>query len=217
MSVLDPNDEEGAKVLEFKISQVKQLRKRSDSSNPCNKDIVNYDKYYQEELIKELGCKPPYLSESLTNVAEYEICTKAIDLQEAYLKIAYPQTSLEQRQFPCYEMNLLSIDSINNAPYPEPKDVSMAFIYTEKTYEEIKYSRMMDIDGWISNVGGFIGIFLGYSLLQIPEFLVYVLRGFHSKENNAMKGRNEKNIYYKVLRQNYQRYKSNYYIRTSHQ
>ena len=85
-------------------------------------------------------------------------------------------------------MILLSIDSINNNPSPEPKDISMAFYYPEKTYEEIKYSRMMGFDGWLSNVGGFVGIFLGYSMLQIPEFFVCILGLFHTKKFIVIKG-----------------------------
>ena len=170
LSILKPNDD-GPKTIEFKISQIKQLRKRSDSPNPCTKRIVNYDEYYREQLTKELGCNPPYWMNTFSNIDNVEGCQNETVLQEAYSRIADPGTLLEQLRFPCYEMILLSIDSINNAPSPKPTDMSMVFFYTEKTYEEIKYSRMMNIDGWISNVGGFIGIFLGYSMLQIPETL----------------------------------------------
>ena len=89
-------------------------------------------------------------------------------------------------------MILLSIDSINNAPSPKPTDMSMAFFYTEKTYEEIKYSRMMNFDGWISNVGGFIGIFLGCSMLQIPEFLVFIMGYIKAKKQTLKKVRTVK-------------------------
>ena len=72
---------------------------------------------------------------------------------------------LRRLEIPCNEMILLSIDSVNREPNPVPKDISIAFLYAEKTYEEIRYNQMMGLDGWISNVGGFIGIFLGYSML----------------------------------------------------
>ena len=38
--------------------------------------------------------------------------------------------------------------------------------------------RAIDIQGLIGNVGGYIGLFLGYSFLQIPDFiLLIVVRG----------------------------------------
>ena len=103
------------------------------------------------------------------------------------LKLVSQKKLLEERQLPCYEMSLLSIESINNHPSPRPKDISMEFIYTEKTYEEVKYSRMMGFDGWLSNVGGFIGIFLGYSMLQIPGFLQFIMGLIIKKINNENK------------------------------
>ena len=102
-------------------------------------------------------------------------CTTPEKLQEAHRKLSDPKSILELQEFPCNEMLLLSIVSINDEPTPRLKDISLAFFYPDKTYEEIQYSRMMGFDGWLSNVGGFIGIFLGYSLLQIPDILVFII------------------------------------------
>ena len=40
-----------------------------------------------------------------------------------------------------------------------------------KYYEEIEYSKDFGSESFISNLGGFIGIFLGYSMMQLPELL----------------------------------------------
>ena len=187
MTSLYDGTEKEIKVLEFKISQVKQLRKRSDSNAPCNSDINNYDHYFKDQIIKELGCIPPYWIKSVSNFYKFKECANSTALQNAHLKISEPKKLLEQRQLPCYEMSLLSIESINNHPSPRPKDISMEFVYTEKAYEEVKYSRMMGFDGWLSNVGGFIGIFLGYSMLQIPGFLQFVMGLIIKKMHNENK------------------------------
>ena len=47
----------------------------------------------------------------------------------------------------------------------------MEILYAEKFYEEILYVEDFSIQDFISNLGGFIGIFLGYSMMQIPELL----------------------------------------------
>ena len=33
----------------------------------------------------------------------------------------------------------------------------------------------MDTQGLIGNIGGYIGLVLGYSLLQIPDFIIFIL------------------------------------------
>ena len=42
-------------------------------------------------------------------------------------------------------------------------------------YVEYYYSRAIGIQGLIGNVGGYIGLFLGYSFLQIPDFIIFIV------------------------------------------
>ena len=49
--------------------------------------------------------------------------------------------------------------------------VPIRFIYQEIYYQELEYLPDFDLETLISNVGGFVGIFLGYSLMQLPELL----------------------------------------------
>ena len=39
----------------------------------------------------------------------------------------------------------------------------------------ISYSRAIDIQALVGNVGGYIGLCLGYSILQIPDFVLFIL------------------------------------------
>lgn len=175
-------------ILEFKISQVKQMRRRPDSSVPCNDNSDN-DKYHQQQIVKAIGCIPPYWKDSLPNDGHLEYCTTRQNLKNAFRTINDPKGIPALKDVPCNEMNLLSIDSVNHEPSPKPNDISMQFFYLEKTYEEIRYYKMMEFESWLSNVGGFIGIFLGYSLMQIPEFLVYTIGYFRKKKYSFCKSK----------------------------
>ena len=42
-------------------------------------------------------------------------------------------------------------------------------------YVQFLYSRAIGIQGLIGNVGGYIGLFLGYSFLQIPDFIIFIV------------------------------------------
>ena len=181
-----PGTKHAFNILQFQISQVKQLRRRPDSNVPCN-DIADYDKYYQQQIAKELECIPPYWKEPFPNSGPLEYCTSLQKLQDAFRKTNDPQTIHVLNEFPCDQMKLLSIASINNEPSPTPTEISMQFFYNEKTYDEIRYDKMMGFESWLSNVGGFIGIFLGYSLMQIPEFLFYVIAIFCKAKDNLIK------------------------------
>ena len=170
-------------ILEFKISQSKVLNKRENSREiPCNNHIQNYDKYLQLEAINALECVPVYWKDALINDTNFKECMSSEKLSKAYQYFSNLEDLLLRKDKPCREMYLLSIDSVNNHPSPEPKDIAIAFHYTETMYEEITYSKETMFENWLSNVGGFVGIFLGYSMLQFPAFLIYVYDFFHEKK-----------------------------------
>ena len=46
----------------------------------------------------------------------------------------------------------------------------------DKYYEEIKEIKEFGFEDFISGMGGFIGIFLGYSMMQIPQLIGTAVR-----------------------------------------
>ena len=49
--------------------------------------------------------------------------------------------------------------------------------------------RAIDIQGLIGNVGGYIGLFLGYSFLQIPDFIILIVLRAKSWVEQIQEGR----------------------------
>ena len=50
-------------------------------------------------------------------------------------------------------------------------NVVMEVVYMDENYQEFISSRDFGFESFWSGVGGFVGIFLGHSLLQLPEIL----------------------------------------------
>ena len=86
-------------------------------------------------------------------------------------------------------MTLLTIHSVNKNPITRPNDIAIAFYYTEKMYEEIQYSKEMGFENWLSNVGGFVGIFLGYSMMQFPELIIWIFDLLHQRKYKTWRGK----------------------------
>ena len=62
--------------------------------------------------------------------------------------------------------NWLDVEGTNST-----EEAPVKFVYQEQYYQELEYLPDFDLETFISNVGGFVGIFLGYSLMQFPELL----------------------------------------------
>ena len=70
---------------------------------------------------------------------------------------------------PCDEMKLVTTIMEMNSPFKS--SLKIKFMHMSDSYEEIINHREFGFEMFWSSIGGFIGICLGYSLLQIPEFL----------------------------------------------
>ena len=50
------------------------------------------------------------------------------------------------------------------------------------------FFRAIDVESLMGTVGGYVGLILGYTILQIPEYLTWLIRGIKSiKEGLANK------------------------------
>ena len=58
--------------------------------------------------------------------------------------------------------------AVTQKPY-FPLYILIELIYGEEKYQEFVNHRQFSLESFGSGVGGLIGIFLGYSFMQIPE------------------------------------------------
>lgn len=102
--------------------------------------------------------------------------------------------------------NLLNDDwgSPKKGTYPSPCQIieNLSYEYSEKTgidsnpddsrfmvlvnfpnrkYREITHVQEYDIESMVGNIGGYIGLFLGYSLLHFPKFLLNLWKAKRNK------------------------------------
>ena len=80
---------------------------------------------------------------------------------------------LKARDVPCMSMFNSAVwkkgshDDLSNCK----KCVLIEIMYLDKYYEEISEIKDFGFEDLISGAGGFIGIFLGYSMMQIPQLM----------------------------------------------
>ena len=156
-------------LLEVKLSLAALLRKRPDSNIRCEPTIRYYDGYLQQKISTKYGCVPVYWGKPLPILLNLEECKNPETLDKIYRDITDYKKLLEEYEDPCISMyNAV----MYNWQAQENDEISVIkIIYKDKYYEEINYAQEFGIENFFSGVGGFVGIFLGYSLLQIPDML----------------------------------------------
>ena len=105
------------------------------------------------------------------NYSLTDLCRTSNQLKNVYHHIKDPIGILKLYDPPCEVMKIpvqVKEAKLSGRKLPAMK---LTIKYTTEIYQEIQNYRDYNLDTLWSSVGGFIGIFLGYSLLQLPELL----------------------------------------------
>ena len=171
------------------------LRKRHDSNKPCNNEIENQDQNYLLGVSKSIGCIPPYWKNVIVNPPEMMECSTQKQLKEAYHFTQNLRQILPSYGTPCLDIfDSVSYNWIKATLNNDNKLSNITMTYKQKYYEEIKYGKDFTLESFISNVGGFIGMFLGYSLMQLPDFLLGFVGTFELMKKRLSTGNNVQDI-----------------------
>ena len=186
----------------FEIDFVSLLRKRAGAKSPCNQGLDDEDSKIRQTMMEVIGCVPiywvPFTDPSLgltkcNSSKQYQEFFEFLDINSNYgfvdNRFGKISTLMGDELPPCNEMTLFF--KRHNGNYWYESNLILKFDYRLDKYQEIRNKRDWDIENVWSASGGFIGMFLGMSLFQVPDLLdalykwlrTRVCRRNHSKIN----------------------------------
>ena len=163
------------KEKNFRIQNVEVIRRRNTFKKPCNEEWRKDDHLLKLEILQTTKCKPPNWVEF-----DYQICTD----KNLMVKTNIREGDFGNPQFlksvvrPCDELLHLSFNFVGvprglNESLEAPSKLNVVF-KTAK-YKEILHIRAFNIESLLGNMGGYVGLFLGFSIWQIPEAVKFLL------------------------------------------
>ena len=152
--------------ITLKINHVSILRKRENSKIPCDKDLQNDDNKFRQSIVKRVGCVPIYWTPLIFNQSNIKTCKTSAEMGEIYHYLTHKETIMSLYDQPCDYMKI-SAETIQQPNYQ--RYIMLQFAYMIENYEEYVNHREFGIEGLGAGIGGYVGIFLGYSFLQIPS------------------------------------------------
>ena len=148
------------------------LKNRPGSIIQCKPEILNYDEFLQAEVSKDVGCIPPFWKISPVEELELKQCTSTYEIKHAFNYVKDVHKKLSPYDSPCNDMfNSVRYNWRQSYNDGNPGKSIIKFEYKENYYQEIEYVQDFGFESFWSGVGGFVGIFLGYPLMQLPTFL----------------------------------------------
>ena len=161
-------DYQSTKLLSFKMSQSTIIRKRSN----CNSNIHDYDMYLLAQVMNKTQCVPPYWMDIIKDDRGLEMCTSQHKLRLADREIRNWKNLMRSYDSPCTDMyNIVGWNWVDVEGTKNSDTIQIKFYYQEQYYQQLRYLPDFDVETFISNIGGFVGIFLGFSMMQIPDLI----------------------------------------------
>ena len=185
-------------VIEFRMRDMEVLQRRQKKGGKCLVDH-DYDKKKQEEMMLEVGCRPYFWNHTMID----RICRTQQENEHLLKRNMEIWNRLKQTEDndipPCKEIQKLQIDHTikrakthSNQKYDfkdiGPKDIGngtwfeITLRIQTDTFKEIKQKRAYTTQSLIGNIGGYLGLFIGFTLL---DFFNYMIK-LHTKLMNCI-------------------------------
>ena len=154
------------------IPGITALRRRSKPNEPCDNRDVKDDYQVKRSIIKDVGCMPSYWNSQLERYFDDQsisICQNPVEYKNIYENIKSLSKNLSNLTLPCNTM-ILSMGVVAESLRRRKEYYQMiSIVYSTSQYQEIINVKDFDFDSMFSAMGGFVGIFLGHSLLQFGD------------------------------------------------
>ena len=177
---------------DIEIKRIDITRKRENANEPCNSRIDTTDDYeWIKHAIRMVKCVPSYWKSFYEwQNSTFSICQETHEYRKFSELINDPlKRPLVTATYkpPCSEMSFESkryFRKTRGVDYVLGSGKLFIKIkFLDDSYHETKYIRKVTMDTFCSNAGGFVGMLLGYSVLQVPNiFFECMMWGFRRNE-----------------------------------
>lgn len=150
----------------------------------------NLDEEYKNTLIEMIGCVPPYWNVSGTVRpcrSQEQMRRFAIEAFKAYNenleeidKLVKPCIELKKFQYDYTETQYDPKHSTEFSPglkLENNENITKFFVdFVNSDFKEVQQVKAFGIESLVGNVGGYIGLFLGLSIIQLPTFFAVMAK-----------------------------------------
>ena len=174
-------------LMDFRMSNMQVVKRRNKPSKRCY-DWKKYDNMVFEDILEEVGCTPVYWNKN-SSLPACKDKTKMKSISNKFYERYFPIDPTIKNIPPCIELQYVQIAyqdlPKDNLDKQEPMDQNngvneedwfkIRLWYRSPTYMEIKQVEAYRFENLVGNGGGYVGLFLGYSLSQLPHFIIFIL------------------------------------------
>ena len=155
--------------MNFLIRGVEKIRRRNKKIYPCNENWMNHDFDILKDHAKFAGCTPPY-HRSIDSIPS---CSTQDQIQRSLFTIRLDNYG---KYPPCQGIEKVDYHyqepSMKNTVWSGFGKFWIGLFLNNQKFKEVEQTQKIDLNGLVGYIGGYIGLILGYSILQIPDLIM---------------------------------------------
>ena len=159
----------------FWIDNLEVIRRRNTLNNPCVEDSKNWDHHVIAQMLEEEKCRPPHSKRE-----DYPLCRNKESLQKLNpdFDSFYDPEIVDRFIKPCDEVQSVSynIEEFMKTPNTSIDSTKILFLFKYGKYKDITHIRSFDVESLIGNMGGYVGLFLGFAIWQVPDAIELIIK-----------------------------------------
>ena len=172
------------KMIDLYLTNTKVIKKRSKLKDLCDADLHDEDGKWLYKATNALGCVPTIWSNKqvvLDTIHNQTLC-RSYDAYRKLRRFTFQTKKITRRYTPpCKFMTFSTYSKTSerldsqlynlSAILDDQKLYMLRVIYKKDYYEEISNEKRFNEYDLFSQLGGIVGIMLGFSFLQLPELV----------------------------------------------
>ena len=160
----------GYLTMRFKIQKLEVIKHRENAKNSCNRNWQKYDEEIMLEKIKDVGCQPFHW----TKITNAPLCQNQKQMKR------FTQFNITEHKVACQSIqkilyNYEEFEILEDWTDGWINEISKMFEvlieFQDDIYMEVRQMRDYGIQSVVGEIGGYMGLFLGFAILQIPELI----------------------------------------------
>ena len=163
--------------MKFKIQKLEVIKHRETKKKPCYKNWTKDDKHIMTEKIKRVGCKPSHWKMD-TKLPICKFKKQMEEFLEFDMTLYQPACQSIQKILHTYEEQE-DILLYHHSEWSNKIDgiFEVVIEFQDGTYMEVQQVRDYGFLDVVGDIGGYLGLFLGFALLQIPDLIFKIYWG----------------------------------------
>ena len=165
------------------LSGVTLMRFRETAMDACDPKLIDDDTVWKQRVADEIGCIPPYWNNKTKDHNELKQTCKSekeLEVVEGYwpLHDSILDTNKIFKNYtkPCNSYQQFIFNKVENDYSKQPDILKIKISLQNEFYQEILNTRAFGVTDLWASIGGYVGIFCGYSLLQTSWYFIESLK-----------------------------------------